>query len=130
MNTTELKLLFVYNANDGLFNTMADFAHKILSPSTYRCRLCALTYDNFFMKNEWKIFVSNLSVPAFFLHKNEFLKRFSSLADLPAIFILNDGKINILMSRNEIDDCYSLDELKAAVTQKVERYVQHYHSNV
>ena len=37
-------LILVYNADSGFFNALADSAHKLLSPSTYDCRLCALTY--------------------------------------------------------------------------------------
>ena len=35
MNDREYTLLFVYNADSGLFNTMADIGHKLLSPETY-----------------------------------------------------------------------------------------------
>ncbi|MGI8952546.1 MAG: hypothetical protein ACR2FN_13295 [Chitinophagaceae bacterium] len=49
-------LIFVYNADADLFSTLTDFAHKILSPSTYQCKLCALTYGNISMKQEWKFF--------------------------------------------------------------------------
>ena len=47
-------LIFVYNANAGLFNMMSDYAHKIISPETYECNLCALTYGNLGMKQKWK----------------------------------------------------------------------------
>ena len=35
-------LVFVYNADSGVFNALADAAHKIFSPRTYACNLCAL----------------------------------------------------------------------------------------
>ncbi|NJM95354.1 MAG: GTPase, partial [Acaryochloridaceae cyanobacterium CSU_5_19] len=41
------RLIFVYNANSGGINTALDIAHKLLSPSTYRCNLCRLTHDTF-----------------------------------------------------------------------------------
>ena len=37
------RLLFVYNADTGLFNALADSAHKILSPQTYQWVLCEVT---------------------------------------------------------------------------------------
>jgi hypothetical protein len=61
------QLIFVYNANSDLFSTITDFAHKILSPSTYDCHLCALTYGNFSEKKEWKAFIENFPVNAIFL---------------------------------------------------------------
>ena len=36
-------LLFVYNADSGFFNTLADIGHKLFSPATYPCQLCAIT---------------------------------------------------------------------------------------
>ena len=45
---SRVELLFVYNADTGLFNTVADAAHKILSPSTYSCNLCKVTYGDQF----------------------------------------------------------------------------------
>ncbi|MGB5451453.1 MAG: hypothetical protein WBM71_04350 [Sedimenticolaceae bacterium] len=33
-------LMFFYNAEGGLFNTMADIGHKIFSPDTCECAVC------------------------------------------------------------------------------------------
>lgn len=30
-------LIFVYNANSGMWNTMLDTIHKTVSPETYQC---------------------------------------------------------------------------------------------
>jgi len=35
VSRSRVELLFVYNADSGLFNSVADAAHKILAPSTY-----------------------------------------------------------------------------------------------
>jgi len=51
------KLIFVYNADSGLLNAMKDWAHKIVSPETYPCSLCALTYDNLGMRRPWREFI-------------------------------------------------------------------------
>jgi hypothetical protein len=40
-------LLFVYNADSGVFNLVTDIAHKIFSPQTYACQLCCITHGNF-----------------------------------------------------------------------------------
>jgi hypothetical protein len=63
------ELLFVYNAKSDLFSTVTDFAHKILSQRSYQCQLCALTYGNFSIKQEWKSFIESLPMKTFFLHK-------------------------------------------------------------
>lgn len=80
-------LVFVYNADGGLFNSLADRAHKILSPQTYQCNLCSLTYSNFGMKKEWKEFLSRLELPMEFLHRDEFEAQYGmEETPLPAIF--------------------------------------------
>jgi hypothetical protein len=66
------ELIFVYNANSDFFSTVTDFAHKILSPATYQCHLCALTFGNFSIKQGWKSFIEGLSLKAILLHKDEF----------------------------------------------------------
>ena len=37
-------LLFVYNADGGVVERTLDYLHKLTSPATYSCSLCALTY--------------------------------------------------------------------------------------
>ena len=71
---TKPTLLFVYNADTGLFSVMTDYAHKILSPKTYPCNLCAITYGNMGMNKQWKEYINNLTIPIEFLHRDEFLK--------------------------------------------------------
>ena len=45
--------LFVYNADSGPLKALFDFGHKIVSPGTYPCSLCRLTYGPFGMRREW-----------------------------------------------------------------------------
>lgn len=54
------QLVFVYNADSGLFNTVTDIAHKIISPSTYSCQLCTLTHSYFSVKKDWTDFLAEL----------------------------------------------------------------------
>jgi len=57
-------IVFVYNADGGLFNTLSNIVHKIFSPETYRCKLCSITYSVLGMK---------LDVPTFGLEDIEAL---------------------------------------------------------
>jgi hypothetical protein len=124
------ELIFVYNANSSLFSTVTDFAHKILSPSTYQCQLCALTYGNFGMKQEWKSFIEGLSLTTSFLHKDEFEKKYETKAALPAIFLSKEESVEELITKHEIENCQSLIGLKNLITAKIETYVQHHHTNI
>lgn len=70
--TKKPKLIFVYNADGGVFNLLSDVAHKILSPETYSCNLCSITHTNFGMKKEWKQYLESLGNLLEFLHADEF----------------------------------------------------------
>ena len=125
------QLIFVYNAESGLFNSLSDFAHKILSPSTYKCQLCALTYGNFKMNTEWKKFTETLPVKVIFLHKDEFISKYGfSTAGFPSAYIKINGKIKPVIPATEFQECNSLEKLKQLVAFKVADYDKHYHPNI
>lgn len=81
------QLLFVYNADSGLFNTVTDMAHKIFAPQTYACDLCALTHGYFSERDAWRSFIESLGVPCRFLHRDQ-AQVFPELAGqaFPAVF--------------------------------------------
>jgi len=126
----DAQLIFVYNADGGIFGTLTDFAHKILSPSTYSCNLCALTHGDFTMKQEWKSFIESLPVETIFFHRDEFQKRYKMQVALPAAFLYKNKAISEIISKHEIESCKSLAALKTLVRQKIEEHVQHHHPNI
>ncbi|MDX1779460.1 MAG: hypothetical protein R3339_11320, partial [Thermodesulfobacteriota bacterium] len=98
-DSAEKKLLFVYNADTGLFSVITDYAHKIISPKTYPCNLCALTYGNMGMNNKWKDFISHLKVSFGFLHRDEFVKQYASQeTQLPAAFLKQGESVSLLIT--------------------------------
>ena len=110
-------LLFVYNADSGPLNALLDFGHKIVSPGTYPCSLCALTFGPFGMRREWREFTQNLGVPLEFLHADELKERYGTQdAALPAVFIKRE-RLEPLLTRPELDRLGSLGELQTAVTR-------------
>ncbi len=113
------QLVFVYNAGSGLFSSLSDFAHKIISPSTYQCNLCTLTYGNFKIKNEWKNFIQQSPIETLFLHKDEFEKQYQMNIALPSILMLNENNIDELVSAVEINNCKHLDELKTLIKKSL-----------
>ncbi|MCK5513817.1 MAG: hypothetical protein KAJ00_04910 [Deltaproteobacteria bacterium] len=117
---TKPTLLFVYNADTGLFSVMTDYAHKILSPKTYPCNLCAITYGNMGMNKKWKEYIDNLTISIEFLHRDEFLKRYDlKNTQLPAAFIKKGDNIAVLIDHSEINGCTSVEELMDLVTMKI-----------
>lgn len=67
-------IVFVYNADSGLLNEMKDYVHKIVSPASYGCKLCAITYGRIGIKDQWKAFIEQLGIPVRFLHRDEFVE--------------------------------------------------------
>ena len=112
------KIVFVYNADTGLFNKVTDFAHKILSPQTYACNLCTLTYNSMNMKHDWKEFLESLHYSTEFLYKNQFQKKWDMGITFPAVLIINDVP-EILLSSEDINKCKDLDALKSMLKNKL-----------
>jgi len=113
-------LVFVYNAESGLFNTLSDVAHKILSPETYACNLCALTHTAFGMRREWKEFLESLAARLEFLHADELRSRYglTGLA-LPLILRQRGATLEELIDASTINACATLDELKRVISDRL-----------
>ena len=113
-------LVFVYNADSGLFNTLTDIAHKIFSPQTYSCNLCALTHSNFGIRSEWRQFVESLDRQVEFLHADELKTRYAIAGlSLPVVLEKKDGKFEILLEADSINACQNIDDLKRTIINKL-----------
>ena len=118
-----MKLVFVYNADSGLFNTLTDIAHKLLSPSTYKCNLCELTHGYFQAREEWTTFLKDLDADIVFLHRDEYVDRYPDAAvEFPAIFVNSYDELKLWIDKKVINEMSSADELmemiRAAVLRK------------
>jgi hypothetical protein len=114
------KLVFVYNANAGLLNSLLDLAHKVISPATYPCSLCAITYGTR-MRPEWKAFIDSLPIPSEFLHRDELAAIYPWLADtpLPAVFFKDHlSELTLLVAAAELDKA-NLQSLMQLVQQRL-----------
>jgi hypothetical protein len=83
-------LVFVYNAADGVFAAIGDAVHKVVSPETYPCSLCAITYGAVSMRPEWRAYLKSLPYEVRFHHRPDFRQAFPALAGLPLPAILLD----------------------------------------
>lgn len=111
-----MKLIFVYNADSGLFNTMADMAHKIFAPDTYQCDLCSLTHDALHVKKTWKEFIAALPVEMEFLHRDQYRSRFTDLdCELPVILLCVQDRCREWISAKQLAACNNVDELMALI---------------
>ena len=115
------KLIFVYNADSGLFSTMSDIAHKLFSPSTYECQLCALTHGLLKERGEWRDFIESFDVEVEFLHRDQFREKYPGHgAGLPAVFLLSGGELSTWLPTEHIRACSSLQALTAMIGSKLQ----------
>jgi hypothetical protein len=116
------RLLFVYNADSGFFNLVADVAHKLLSPETYRCQLCALTHSPFATRAEWRDFLAGLHVECRFLHRDEFATRYPDMQiALPAVLWERDASASVCIDATALTACHTLAQLKHLISSTVSR---------
>jgi len=123
-----MNLVFVYNADSGVFNTLSDIAHKMFSPETYKCNLCNLTHGYFQEREEWKAFLENLDADIEFLHRDEYVLKFVTKGtevevDLPAIFVKDGDELKLWIDKAVINKMSSTDELMKLIREAVLRHI-------
>jgi hypothetical protein len=114
------KLVFVYAGDSGALNALFHVAHKIVSPSTYPCGLCALTHGIVAERSEWREFIRAQSLPAEFLHRDELRRRHPDATDaLPAVFLEGASGLQPLLAAEEIRKCKTTAELIEAIRARL-----------
>lgn len=114
---SESKLILVYNADSGFFNAVSSSVHKALSPGTYECQLCRITYGMTRMEDAWKAYLKTLPVAVEALHRNEFHQMHPDFVSerLPAIFMSTAGKLDVLLNAVAINGASDINELAERV---------------
>lgn len=121
-DASQMKLLFVYNAEAGLVQGFLDSVHKVVSPQTYECDLCAITYGITSMKPAWRDWLKALEVPAQFYHRADFLAAWPGVdVALPVILGERDGKVETLVSAVEFKSVADVDQLIALLEGKLSK---------
>jgi hypothetical protein len=114
------RLVFVYNADSGLANTVLDHLHKVLSPSTYACNLCRLAYPGFAAAPEWKAFLASLPLEAEFHHRDTFGETYGARSEpLPAVYRLSGGALSVVADGRELSALETLPELVALLRGRI-----------
>ena len=114
-----MKLIFVYNADSGLMNTLLDIGHKALNPETYQCNLCSLTHGIISEHQEWKKFRQKSAVEMRFLHRDEFEREYHKKLDYPVV-LREDNDLEVLISQTELNEISTLDNLIQKVNHLLE----------
>ncbi|MDJ0844031.1 GTPase [Crocosphaera sp.] len=115
-----MKIIFVYNANSGLMNTVLDIGHKIISPDTYECNLCNITYGILKENKEWKAFRESSTDELEFLHKDEFEQKYQQVRDYPIVLVSNKkDELSELINKEELNKMQSAKELMQKLQQSI-----------
>lgn len=113
------EIIFVYNADSNLLSKIFDFGHKVISPKTYQCELCSLTHGKFGERALWKTFREEKNKRFKFMYKDEFSDKFNVSIEYPVILKKKQGKISILIDKDELSKMKSLNELMNKLNQLV-----------
>jgi len=108
-----IKLIFVYNSDGTLGSLIKDTAHKIVSPKTYPCNLCRITYHGVTIQEDWQKFIQSLPHEVVFFHRDEFRKQYPNQKDgqFPAVFVPNATGFKLLVPHTEINKAQSVHDL-------------------
>lgn len=118
---SQRRLVIVYNAEAGLAAGVMDSIHKLVSPGTYPCQLCAVTYGLATMKRKWRAFLDGLGMEVLFHHRPDFRAAFPQAADwpLPLIAVETGGVLRPLVDAAELTQAVDLRALMTMVQARL-----------
>ena len=119
--TDSKTILFVYNTNNGVLQSLRDyFAGTASASKTDICPLSAITHSPVGMKKEWKRFLKDLEVPSRLLDRNEFSWEFGYVkTTYPAVLVQNGTELNVLIGTGELNGCRDLNDLIQLMQQRL-----------
>lgn len=127
-SATKVKLIFVYNAEAGLVSGFMDSIHKIVSPSTYACDLCAITFGLTSMNRAWRTWLQQIEIPTEFFHRAEFQKAWPEAKfELPAILMEEEGRLTPIVTAEAFAEIKDVDQLISVLEDGLTK-VTHDHS--
>jgi len=117
VSRTDETLILVYKADGGIFAAVSDAVHKLLSPGTYPCSLCAISYGPVSMRGEWRAFLDTLPLAKRFHHRDDFARAWPGMdIALPAILLQRGaGEPEVLVDAATLDSQTDLSGLIAIV---------------
>ena len=118
------KLIFIYNADSGLRNAIVDSMHKVVSPGTYDCKLCEITFGVFTENDRWKSFRKKSRFDMDFLHKDEFRKKYASKFGYkfgyPIVLVESIRGLEIFVNTDELNNLNDAEELIELIDQRAQ----------
>ena len=115
------ELIFIYNAKSGIFNALIDWGHKIISPSTYECHLCSITYNNRGKEKIWGNYLKSLKIKSRFYYIDHLadLEFVPKQINLPCVYIKNDDNHQLMIDADELNSLKSVQDLISRLNEKL-----------
>ena len=112
-------IFFVYNSKDDFYTIISDTFHKALKPDTYPCQLCKLTYNTVSKKKRWKEYLATLEHESHFFYKQDPFVIDNKITEFPLILMGSTNNYKILLSKDDINQNRSLEELINMINLKL-----------
>ena len=117
------KLIFIYDANSGKHNALLDTMHKIVSPNTYNCNLCDITFGLFTENKTWRKFRETSKVEMVFLHKDDYLKKYKSKFNykftFPIVLAVHSNSLSVFITTEELNGYKNAESLMQSVVKRM-----------
>ena len=115
------EIVFIYNAKSGTVNSLIYWANQIVSPDTYECSLCGITYDNLGKRDEWAAFLKDLKIKSSFIYKDQIINdQKLKDASLPCAYLKKSNDMNLLITSDEMNSYKNLNELIDSLRKKLD----------
>ena len=119
----ERELCFIYNAQSGVGHALMDYVHKIVSPNTYACSLCSVTYGNLGMHRGWAKYLKGLPFKIRFLYKDTMPENLQDTA-LPAAFVVVGSEWKQVMNDSQMNKATTLGSLISLCDKSLASYME------
>ncbi|MDX2359769.1 MAG: GTPase [Crocinitomicaceae bacterium] len=110
-----MELIFVYNAHTDPVSATVDYLHKVFSPKTYKCELCALTHHNLGQRSAWTQFKKESGAEMQFMYIKGFEKKFGGNYTYPVVLEIKSDGLHQALNKNELADLNNVEGLIVAI---------------
>lgn len=115
------RIIIAYNAEAGVLAGVLDSVHKLASPATYPCSLCALTHGILTMDRRWRAWLRAPPLPVVVHHRPDFRAAWPA-ADawsLPLVALAQGDRLSPLLGPPELAAIADAGALIAAITARL-----------
>jgi hypothetical protein len=109
-----MEIQFIYNAKNGVTNSLFDLAHKLISADTYECNLCKITHGAFTESKKFRELKKKNNITLW--HIDNYEVRYNKEVSYPLIIFRNESGDEISRINTEvINSIINIDELEQII---------------